>query len=68
MKAKKQDEYYLWIKKGTLPFPTNFSDPIIMVGPGNLTGLIEGTGVAPFLSYIREKDKLISEKKVKNKC
>ena len=24
----------MWVKKGTLIFPENFADPIIMVGPG----------------------------------
>ncbi|XP_072908245.1 NADPH-dependent diflavin oxidoreductase 1 [Hemitrygon akajei] len=37
----------LWVKEGTLQFPTDTETPIIMVGPG--------TGVAPFRAAIQER-------------
>ncbi|XP_061555006.1 NADPH-dependent diflavin oxidoreductase 1 isoform X2 [Phycodurus eques] len=37
----------LWVKKGTLRFPTETNTPLIMVGPG--------TGVAPFRSALQER-------------
>ncbi|KAG8549501.1 hypothetical protein GDO81_020980 [Engystomops pustulosus] len=37
----------LWVKKGTLKFPSDPDTPLIMVGPG--------TGVAPFHSAIQER-------------
>ncbi|XP_061657620.1 NADPH-dependent diflavin oxidoreductase 1 isoform X2 [Syngnathoides biaculeatus] len=37
----------LWVKKGTLRFPTEPNTPVIMVGPG--------TGVAPFRSALQER-------------
>ncbi|XP_061655969.1 NADPH-dependent diflavin oxidoreductase 1 isoform X2 [Phyllopteryx taeniolatus] len=37
----------LWVKKGTLRFPTDTNTPFIMVGPG--------TGVAPFRSALQER-------------
>ncbi len=37
----------IWIKPGTLKFPTDVNVPVIMVGPG--------TGVAPFRSFIRQE-------------
>ncbi|KAG7221222.1 hypothetical protein INR49_017439 [Caranx melampygus] len=37
----------LWVKKGTLRFPSDKDTPVIMVGPG--------TGVAPFRSAIQER-------------
>ena len=33
----------IWIKKGTLTFPSNPNRPVVMVGPG--------TGIAPFRAY-----------------
>uniref|UniRef100_A0A8C5HE89 NADPH-dependent diflavin oxidoreductase 1 n=1 Tax=Gouania willdenowi TaxID=441366 RepID=A0A8C5HE89_GOUWI len=37
----------LWVKKGSLRFPTEKETPVVMVGPG--------TGVAPFRSAIQER-------------
>ncbi|XP_077479486.1 NADPH-dependent diflavin oxidoreductase 1 [Stigmatopora argus] len=37
----------LWVKKGSLKFPTETDTPVIMVGPG--------TGVAPFRSALQER-------------
>nr|XP_061800696.1 NADPH-dependent diflavin oxidoreductase 1-like isoform X2 [Nerophis lumbriciformis] len=37
----------LWVKKGSLKFPTETNIPVIMVGPG--------TGVAPFRSALQER-------------
>ncbi|XP_060597586.1 NADPH-dependent diflavin oxidoreductase 1-like [Ruditapes philippinarum] len=37
----------LWIKKGTIKFPTDKTTSVIMVGPG--------TGVAPFRSFIEDR-------------
>lgn len=37
----------LWVKKGSLKFPTEEETPVIMVGPG--------TGVAPFRSALQER-------------
>ncbi|KAG7499134.1 NADPH-dependent diflavin oxidoreductase 1 [Solea senegalensis] len=37
----------LWVKKGSLRFPTDTDTPVIMVGPG--------TGVAPFRSALQER-------------
>ncbi|XP_008322669.1 NADPH-dependent diflavin oxidoreductase 1 [Cynoglossus semilaevis] len=37
----------LWVKKGSLRFPTDQNTPVIMVGPG--------TGVAPFRSALQER-------------
>ncbi|XP_069025143.1 NADPH-dependent diflavin oxidoreductase 1 [Embiotoca jacksoni] len=37
----------LWVKKGSLKFPTQKDTPVIMVGPG--------TGVAPFRSALQER-------------
>ncbi|KAM7393353.1 hypothetical protein PAMA_008150 [Pampus argenteus] len=44
-----QGEVYvpLWVKKGSLKFPTEKDTPVIMVGPG--------TGVAPFRSALQER-------------
>ncbi|CAK6972512.1 NADPH-dependent diflavin oxidoreductase 1 [Scomber scombrus] len=44
-----QGEVYvpLWVKKGSLKFPTQKDTPVIMVGPG--------TGVAPFRSALQER-------------
>jgi len=39
----------LWIRKGTLRFPTDPQTPVIMVGPG--------TGCSPFRSYIDDERK-----------
>ncbi|KAK2144296.1 hypothetical protein LSH36_770g01014 [Paralvinella palmiformis] len=39
----------LWVKKGTVRFPSDPETPVIMVGPG--------TGVAPFRSYIADRVK-----------
>ncbi|XP_061887354.1 NADPH-dependent diflavin oxidoreductase 1 [Entelurus aequoreus] len=44
----KEDVYVpLWVKKGSLKFPTEKDIPVIMVGPG--------TGVAPFRSALQER-------------
>lgn len=37
----------LWVKKGSLKFPSDKETPVIMVGPG--------TGVAPFRSVLQER-------------
>ncbi|VDI75242.1 Hypothetical predicted protein [Mytilus galloprovincialis] len=37
----------LWVKKGTIAFPTDPACPVVMVGPG--------TGCAPFRSFIQER-------------
>lgn len=37
----------LWVKKGSLKFPSDRDTPVIMVGPG--------TGVAPFRSALQER-------------
>lgn len=37
----------IWVKKGTVRFPSDDSVPVIMVGPG--------TGVAPFRSFIQHR-------------
>ncbi|XP_077140107.1 NADPH-dependent diflavin oxidoreductase 1 [Ranitomeya variabilis] len=37
----------LWVKKGTLKFPSDPDTPLVMVGPG--------TGVAPFHSVVQER-------------
>jgi NADPH-ferrihemoprotein reductase len=37
----------VWIGKGTVKFPENFTTPLIMIGPG--------TGCAMFHSYLEEK-------------
>ncbi|XP_053380905.1 NADPH-dependent diflavin oxidoreductase 1-like isoform X2 [Mercenaria mercenaria] len=37
----------VWVKKGTIKFPTDHKTPVIMVGPG--------TGVAPFRSFIEDR-------------
>ncbi|XP_064630444.1 NADPH-dependent diflavin oxidoreductase 1-like [Lineus longissimus] len=37
----------VWIKRGTITFPTNHDTPVIMVGPG--------TGLAPFRSFIQDR-------------
>ncbi|KAM9323499.1 NADPH-dependent diflavin oxidoreductase 1 isoform 2-T2 [Pholidichthys leucotaenia] len=45
----------LWVKKGSLKFPTDPDTPVILVGPG--------TGVAPFRSALQER---IAEGKTAN--
>lgn len=45
---KPKDLIHIWIQKGSLRFPQNAETPIVMVGPG--------TGVAPFRSFICERD------------
>lgn len=59
---------FMWLKKGTLNFPKNFNDPIIMVGPGrnlikfNLyNNFILGTGISPFISFLEEREAQINE-------
>ena len=42
-RLKNNERVALWIKKGTLTFPTHTETPVIMVGPG--------TGIAPFRAY-----------------
>ncbi|XP_067662793.1 NADPH-dependent diflavin oxidoreductase 1-like [Haliotis asinina] len=43
-----QDIYVpVWVKRGTIHFPTSLQTPTIMVGPG--------TGVAPFRSFIHDR-------------
>ncbi|KAK3605906.1 hypothetical protein CHS0354_017812 [Potamilus streckersoni] len=37
----------IWVRKGTIHFPTDPKTPVIMVGPG--------TGCAPFRSFIQER-------------
>ncbi|OWF37436.1 NADPH-dependent diflavin oxidoreductase 1-like [Mizuhopecten yessoensis] len=37
----------VWVKRGTITFPTDPATPVIMVGPG--------TGCAPFRSFIQER-------------
>ncbi|XP_071115588.1 NADPH-dependent diflavin oxidoreductase 1-like [Haliotis cracherodii] len=37
----------VWVKRGTIHFPTSLQTPAIMVGPG--------TGVAPFRSFIHDR-------------
>ncbi|ESO92772.1 hypothetical protein LOTGIDRAFT_216443 [Lottia gigantea] len=37
----------LWVKNGTISFPTDNNIPVVMVGPG--------TGLAPFRSFIEER-------------
>ena len=42
-RLEKDSSIAIWIKKGTLSFPSNPNHPVVMVGPG--------TGIAPFRAY-----------------
>lgn len=42
------DKVYGWIKKGSFKFPTDVDIPLIFIGPG--------TGLAPFRSFIKERE------------
>lgn len=45
---KPGDTINLWLQKGSLRFPSKLDVPVVMVGPG--------TGVAPFRSYINQRN------------
>lgn len=44
-------EICYWMKPGNLPFPKELSNACIMIATG--------TGIAPFLSHIRYREKMI---------
>jgi sulfite reductase alpha subunit-like flavoprotein len=44
---------FIKIKKGTLIYPNSLKENIILIGPG--------TGVAPHISYLQERNHFIEE-------